>query len=69
MATTKVTHATNNATNDAHNYLIAGRLNGFCHFWRMLAANCGCEWVSTGAVRCVPNFYICADSGRINDPI
>lgn len=68
MATIKVTHATNDATNDAHNYLIAGMLNSFCHFWRVLMANCGCKWVTTGAIRCVPNFYICADSRKINYP-
>lgn len=69
MATVKVTHTTNDATNDAHNYLIAGMLNSFCHFGRALVDNCGCKWVSTGAVRCVPNFYICADSRGINGPI
>lgn len=33
MATIKVTHTTNDATNDAHNYLIAGMLNSFLPFW------------------------------------
>lgn len=32
MATIKVTHVTNDATNGAHNYLIAGMLNCICHF-------------------------------------
>lgn len=68
MATIKVTHVTNDATNDAHNYLIAGMLNCFCHFWRVLMANYGCKWVTTGAIGCVPNFYICADRRRINCP-
>lgn len=61
MATIKVTHVTNDATNDAHNYLIAGMLNCFCHIWRVLMANCGCKWVTTGAIRF-------ADSRRINRP-
>lgn len=30
--------------------------------------NRACERVSTGAVRCVPNFYICADSEGIMVP-
>jgi hypothetical protein len=66
MATIKVTHTINDVTNDAHNYLIAGRPNSFCHFQRVLMANCGCKMVTTGAIRCVLNFYICADSRRIN---
>lgn len=69
MATIKVTHSTNSATNDAHNYLIAGVLHSFCHFQRVLTANCGCKWVTTGAISCVPNFYIYADSKRVNHPL
>lgn len=66
MVTIKLTHVTNDATNDAHSYLIAGMLNGFCHFQMVLMANCDCKWVTTGAIRYVPNFYICADSRRRN---
>lgn len=69
MATIKVTHTTNDATNDAHNYLIAGMLNSFCHFGRVLVGNRGSERLSTGAVRCVPDFYICADSQGVNGPV
>lgn len=62
MVTIKVTHVTNDATNDSHNYLIAGMPNCFCHIWRVLMANCGCKWVTTGAIRF-------ADSRRINRPL
>lgn len=43
MATIKVTHVTNDATNDAHNYLIAACLTAFAIFgeclWLIVAAS------------------------------
>lgn len=42
MVTIKITHVSNDVTNDAHNYLITVMLNCFCHFWRVPMANCGC---------------------------